>query len=569
MIEDPDADVRASVAWSLGRQGSAEGIAALLRDRDPRVVAAACLSAWRFPESPALIDALLERSGSEDAGTATAATHALARLASGHDGTGGILRSADRDRERIREGLVALADHADPAVRMQVAAGLDAPANEAEKTVLGELLRDPDLRVRVNAVRSLAYPGAPVDPHLRDASDDPSGQVTAALLDGLGVVGTTPAASLLLDLIGPNWPAWLRVRAIASLGRIDPDRLRSLTPRFLLDDDPRLGEAALRGLTGRRDPRTLDLFRQGLDESASPIRAAAVDGLAEAEVPLAEIRPALGSPDLAVRVAVARAVGSHLENGGDPDEALEMLDRLWELSAADDPPSARMAVLDAVALGGALPPAREILMAGLADPDRRVRARAAELLRTVFDLDLLDRIGPPDGRSLADYHAIATWSLTSRAAIVTVQRAGFSPGRFTLALDAEQAPLTSWNFARLAEDGFYDGLAVFGLEPNGLVRTGDPRGDGLGGPGYSLRGEPSLLPFEAGTLAMAAAQGGSNGSQWLVVHSARPRLAGRLTAFGRVVQNLPGVALLILPDDVVVSVEIYQGDGTEPLPPLE
>ena len=569
MIDDPDADVRASVAWYLGRHGSEEGVATLIRDPDPRVVAAACLAAWRIPESPALADALLETSASEEKATAVAAIYALARLASGDDGNGGIVRSSKRDRERIRERLVALADHPDPAVRMQVAAGLDVPANEAETVVLGTLLQDPDLRVRVNAVGSLAYPGAPVDPHLRLASKDASGQVTAALLDGLGVVGTSKAASLLLDLIGPNWPAWLRVRAIASLGRVDPDRLLSLTPRFLLDEDPRLGEAALRGLTGRSDPKTLDLMRRGLGEDASTVRAAAVDGLAVAGAPLAEIQSVVGASDPAVRAAVARAVGSRVGDGSDSGEGFEMLDRLWELSAGDEIPLVRVTVLDAAALGGASSPARELLMAGLADPDRRVRERAAELLRSVFDLDLRDQVGPSSERSLAEYRAIATWALRSRAAIVTVQRPGFSPGRFTLSLDAQHAPLTAWNFARLAEEGFYDGLAVFGLEPNVLIRSGDPRGDGLGGPGYRLRGEPSRVPVAAGTLAMAAAGGGSSGSQWVLFHSAQPQLVGRLTSFGRVVQNFPGVALLVLPDYVVVSVEVYEGDGSEPLPPLE
>jgi HEAT repeat protein/cyclophilin family peptidyl-prolyl cis-trans isomerase len=569
LISDPDPGVRASVAWSLGRYGTADAIEVLIRDPDPGVVAEACRAASRFPGSTVLTDALLELSGSGVATSAAAATYSLARLASGHDAGGGILRVADRDRERIRKRLVELAGHADPEVRMQVAAGLAVPAGDAESAALGALVKDLDSRVRINAVRSLAYPGAEVEPDLLVASRDPAGQVTAALLDGLGVVGTSRAASLLLDFIGPNRPAWIRARAIASLGRVDQDRLLSLTPRFLLDDDPRIGAAALRGLTGRRDPKTLGFLRRAIVDDSPAIRGAAVGGLAEAGVGLEEMRPAVGSPDPAVRAAVARAVGSRGFDGVDVETGFEMLARLWELSVADGIPAARLAVLDAVAVGPSGEPAREILMAAVADPDRRVRMRAAELLRSRFDLDLSDRVGPPSGRALADYRAIATWSRTRRAAVVTVRRAGFLPGRFTLALDAEHAPLTAWNFARLAEDGFYDGLTVFDLAPNVSVRTGDPRGDGLGGPGYSLPGEPSLVPVDAGTLAMDPEGGGSSGSRWLVVHSVQPELVGRVTTFGRVVQSLPGVALLVVPDDVVVSVEVYEGDGTEPLPPLE
>jgi cyclophilin family peptidyl-prolyl cis-trans isomerase len=172
-------------------------------------------------------------------------------------------------------------------------------------------------------------------------------------------------------------------------------------------------------------------------------------------------------------------------------------------------------------------------------------------------------------RPLEEYVEILEWAAEPRAAIVTVERPGFMPGRFTVRLDTENAPLTAWNFAKLAEAGFYDGLPFHRLVPNSILQTGDPDGDGLGGPGYVIRDEIHPHEFDAGTLAMALPARDGSGSQWFVTLDASPVLARTHTAFGRVVQNFPGVVARVLPIDRVVSVVVYEGDGTEPLPPLE
>ena len=55
---------------------------------------------------------------------------------------------------------------------------------------------------------------------------------------------------------------------------------------------------------------------------------------------------------------------------------------------------------------------------------------------------------------------------------------------------------------------------------------------------------------------------------WFVTLADQPHLEGRYTAFGRVVQNFDGVCALMEPEDRIVSIRVYEGDGTEPLPPL-
>ena len=109
-------------------------------------------------------------------------------------------------------------------------------------------------------------------------------------------------------------------------------------------------------------------------------------------------------------------------------------------------------------------------------------------------------------------------------------------------------------------------FAVGDAVPTGCQRSaGDPSGDGVGGPRGTIRDEPGATPFPAGTVAMVRPERDSAGGRWFVALSAVPQFEGRYTAFGNVVQNLPGVAALVLPGDRVVSVRIYEGDGSEPL----
>jgi len=96
-----------------------------------------------------------------------------------------------------------------------------------------------------------------------------------------------------------------------------------------------------------------------------------------------------------------------------------------------------------------------------------------------------------------------------------------SEGSFTIALDTDQAPNTANNFAYLAEEGFYDGLGFHRIVPDFVIQGGDPKGDGTGGPGYSVvETPPSDLKYTPGVVAMAksgAEAPGTSGSQFYVV----------------------------------------------------
>ncbi|MBP3872805.1 MAG: peptidylprolyl isomerase [Lachnospiraceae bacterium] len=108
------------------------------------------------------------------------------------------------------------------------------------------------------------------------------------------------------------------------------------------------------------------------------------------------------------------------------------------------------------------------------------------------------------------------------------------------------APNTVNNFISLAGKGFYDGLIFHRVISGFMIQGGDPQGSGMGGPGYSIRGEfrrngfkTNTLKHTAGVLSMARAQNpNSAGSQFFIMHADAPYLDGEYAAFGKVVDGM-------------------------------
>ena len=86
------------------------------------------------------------------------------------------------------------------------------------------------------------------------------------------------------------------------------------------------------------------------------------------------------------------------------------------------------------------------------------------------------------------------------------------------------APLTVENFVALARKGFFNGLSVHRVVPDFVVQDGDPRGDGEGGPGYTIRDELNQRPYLRGTVGMALDWADTGGSQFFITHSPQPHL---------------------------------------------
>ena len=120
-------------------------------------------------------------------------------------------------------------------------------------------------------------------------------------------------------------------------------------------------------------------------------------------------------------------------------------------------------------------------------------------------------------------------------------------------------PGTVANFKKLANDGFYNGLSFHRVIPNFVVQGGCPKGDGTGGPGYTIPCETQggNQRHDRGVLSMAHAGRNTGGSQFFVCHSRdnTAHLDGNHTCFGKVSTGLD-VLDSILPGDKIIEIKV-------------
>jgi cyclophilin family peptidyl-prolyl cis-trans isomerase/HEAT repeat protein len=124
-------------------------------------------------------------------------------------------------------------------------------------------------------------------------------------------------------------------------------------------------------------------------------------------------------------------------------------------------------------------------------------------------------------------------------------------GRLELVLWPTVAPAAVASFVDLARQGFFSGLTFHRVVPDFVVQGGDPRGDGFGGPGYSVPCEVSDLPFERGAVGIALAGKDTGGSQLFLMHTAAPHLDGRYPLIGRVTAGLEVMDALTVGDRIL------------------
>ena len=117
-------------------------------------------------------------------------------------------------------------------------------------------------------------------------------------------------------------------------------------------------------------------------------------------------------------------------------------------------------------------------------------------------------------------------------------------GKMTLELYPEIAPITVANFVKLAKSGFYNGLIFHRVIEGFMIQGGDPTGTGMGGPGWTIKGEFSsngvknTLKHTRGVISMArSARPDSAGSQFFIMHKDAPHLDGQYAAFGKLVSG--------------------------------
>ncbi|BCU80648.1 peptidyl-prolyl cis-trans isomerase B [Polycladomyces abyssicola] len=123
----------------------------------------------------------------------------------------------------------------------------------------------------------------------------------------------------------------------------------------------------------------------------------------------------------------------------------------------------------------------------------------------------------------------------------------------------EAAPGTVANFEKLANEGFYDGLTFHRVIPGFVSQGGCPYGNGMGGPGYTIRCETEGNPHKhiPGAVSMAHAGKDTGGSQFFICHEAQPHLDGVHTVFGQVIEGLDTVKNM-KPGDRMKEVRVWE-----------
>jgi len=595
-----DVALREELADALGRAGDSRGrgmLEGLLIDDEPRVRRAAAFALGEL-EDQAAVPALTKALRDPDRETGILAVEALGKLGARAVDVAEALLPLDEGERWARllphlfrfkdEARVALAERAlilpgaelhaqaayalgrdtlpgaagplrllltdpDGWVRSWAARGLGAVGEAADLPRLRPLLDDADASAIVQALRAaqrlITEKGAPApadwEPRLLELASDPRPGVRVTALEA---AGAWPLAGALGEAVAARAASGAgreREVALISLAAARYPRAGELVEAAAASPDPVLRARAAEA-AGRLGAAAL-LERLAAD-SAAMVRSAAVAARLEAagedaQAGAAVARLALADSDPAVRATAFEWLAEH------PVVPLEVLD-----------PAARASLTDREVESGTSA-ARALAARGAAEPlERGAVVALLEQIAAANDLPLrraaaaglveLDRPEPPrrpfeTGKTLETYQEIVQRTRRPREVELVTAR-----GPVRLRLACPQAPLTCLNFLTLAGQGYFDGLRFHRIVPDFVVQDGDPRGDGSGGPGYSIRDEINRLRYRRGAVGMALSGPDTGGSQWFVTLTPQPHLDGGYTVFGEVVAGMEALDQLLQGDAI-------------------
>ena len=131
-------------------------------------------------------------------------------------------------------------------------------------------------------------------------------------------------------------------------------------------------------------------------------------------------------------------------------------------------------------------------------------------------------------------------------------------GKIAIEFYEQDAPETVAKFIKLTKKGFYNGLSFHRVVPGFVVQGGDPKGDGTGGPGYTIKDEFNSRKHLTGTVAMARTPApNSAGSQFYICLGPQPFLDGKYTVFGQVIDGMD-IVMKIKRGDIMKKVTIVE-----------
>lgn len=541
-----DSAARAAAVEALGRDadsGQAAEIADFLDDADSLVVYQALLALWRADEwSQAQRMAALGQT-SDNRLVQYGALYALSR--------GG--------RPEGRELFRDFVSDADPEYRMLAYRGLGRIADTGTVKTISGGLNDNDPRVVEAAMRALDRFGslgtayiAERMPALTDEKavtlgiefigahhdfaqaaavvrnafqNDSRENVVAAASKSLLQIEGVEALSLIDETVkAPT--AYERLKLAEGLAAIEPEAAEARLTLLFNDSVPIVRATALQSLCDVDSAKAPQFVGKALTDSDYVVIATAVELAAQRKT--TSLIPAIAA--------------IYMEKRGDlaDDSKRGIIDACAEYGSGTDHDSLLIAVLEE----------------GCNDEWFVIRREASEALWKTFKIDRRNQVGI--ARTKIEKHnyrdIFEKYKINPRAIFETQH------GSFTVELLYAEAPKTVDNFIALARKKFYDGLAFHRVVPNFVVQSGCPRGDGWGGPGYTIRSEFNQESYTTGAVGMANSGKDTGGSQFFITLSPQPHLDARYTLFGRVVEGM-NIVQQIVRGDTIISVTIDTRQG--------
>ncbi|MFO7694618.1 MAG: HEAT repeat domain-containing protein [Vicinamibacterales bacterium] len=461
------------------------------------------------------------------------------------------------EHPRAVPALAALLTRGGSVTRAFAARGLGARKAAGSAAALAPLAEawQTDPRVAVAAIRALAQiGGGEAAPALRAVARarGTDANVRLEAVAALGALKDHESLDLVLDAVTDPWPA-MRAAGLRALKDIDLDTFVIVLSGLDADAHPSVRTAIVALLPALGPTRAVPRLSALMDGRDPAVAAAAIEAMAGLPEPPADfaatLQRLLAGGDVLARAAAASALGALKPAGGD-----RALAAAYRAGVTDDLYQARAAALASLAKYGAAA-AAVTLNEALGDREWAVRLRAAALIGELEPgADPSGRIRPAPGRAVEAYASpeLVAPQVSPHVYLDTDR------GTVEIELAVLEAPLTAENFLALARRGYFSGMAIHRVVPNFVVQAGDGRGDGEGGPGYTLRDEINMLPYLRGTVGMALDGADTGGSQFFIAHSPQPHLDGRYTVFGRVVAGMDVVDRL-QQWDVIRRVRVWDG----------
>jgi cyclophilin family peptidyl-prolyl cis-trans isomerase/HEAT repeat protein len=556
---EQEAEVRAALCAALGHAGDAEAIPALLRALEdqgdllhPSIVSPAAANALgrlalrkvEAARSESVIEALVRSLGQPHRELRRQSAFALSRIKPDRSGQAArIIEEARTEPDAVARAFL-----------VRSTASLQG-VSEARSALYARCARDGDAGVRIATARAGA--AAQWTGVLRLAQDEDTAVRREAIAAIGQVKGLDKGASLRtfitrgLAISGASSPQMNpavieAAEAVRALGKeASPGELQSWME--LARPTPiRIAAVELHG-----DQE--GLVRLALKDGEAAVRVVAAMRLLELEPSAERVQELLTAFDPMVGAIAAEWLAEH------PSTAAEAaLVRAWV--DATEPELLKFSALALASLykgkkpliDEPSPEVRQATPGRLSHPDIGVREAAVELWKSM---------GGPSQQTW--HHQVINIDLAELSTVRSA-RVITSRGEAVLELLPEEAPITVWNFVRLAESGYYNGIRFHRVVPDFVVQGGDPRGDGMGGPGWTIPDELGGRTYSEGTVGMALSGPDTGGSQWFVALSPQPHLDGGYTVFGQVRQGMSTFSQ-ILPGDRIERVIIER--SALPAPP--